>query len=479
MTQTTPVSPVLSVSSAQPRAWHTLACVVVGVFMVILDTTAVNVAFPTLQREFGATLPTAQLIVSLYVLVLGVTTPLAGYLADRYGLKRMYRLGLVLFVTGSALCGFAPTLVALILARTVQGIGGGITQPSGVALLYRAFPPTQIGRAFGVFGIAMLVGPALGPVLGGWLVDLGLWRWIFFINVPFGVAAIIAGRTWLHEWKPERKPTFDPLGMVLSTVGFGALLVSAAEARQIGLFAPQVLFFFLLGITALVALWIHSRRISEPLLEMRLLDQPVFLTATIVGYIGVVALFAAQFLLPLYLEQSRGLPPGEVGWILLSQPLAAAVASPLAGRLYDRIGPRPIAAMGFLLLVLSTWGLVQLTDTTSLNWIRVLLAVRGLAFGMTIQTTFTTALATVPRDRVARASALISATRFSVQAIAVAVLGSIVAGATVGGVPLIRDFAAAYGVTLAFAAAALVFALWLPGWPRPWAGRAGLGAGER
>lgn len=483
---TTPLPEAIALKGApvqSDRPWHTLACVVVGVFMVILDTTAVNVAFPTLQREFGATITSAQWIVSLYVLVLGVTTPLAGYLAERYGLKRMYLLGLGLFVLGSTLCGIAPSLEALIIARAVQGVGGGITQPSGMALLYRAFPPNRIGRAFGIFGLALLVGPALGPVLGGWLVDLGHWRWIFFINLPFGVAGIIVGRHWLHEWRPERRPAFDLLGVILSTVGFGALLVGAAEARQLSLFAAQVSISFAIGIVALISLWVHSRRIEEPLLELRLLDNPVFLIANVVGYIGVVALFAAQFLLPLYLEQIRSLSPGQVGWILLSQPLAAAFASPLAGRLYDRIGPRPIAATGFLLLVLSTWGLVQLTPTTPVGWIKFLLVIRGLAFGFTIQTTFTTALATVSRDRVARASALVSATRFSIQAIAVAVLGSIVAGTTAGGVPLMRDFAAAYGVTLIFALLALMFAFALPGWPKPWGGRVGLGpeqvSGER
>lgn len=468
-------APAPSAATEGQRPWHTLGCVVVGVFMVILDTTAVNVAFPTLQREFGATITSAQWIVSLYVLVLGVTTPLAGYLADRFGLKRMYILGLGLFVLGSFFCGLAPSLEALVLARAVQGIGGGITQPSGTALLYRAFPPNQIGRAFGIFGVALLVGPALGPVLGGWLVDLGHWRWIFFINVPFGVAGVVASSRWLREWRQERRPAFDGAGVLLSTIGFGALLVGAAEARQLGLDSPRVALSFAVGIPALLVLWFYSRRVQQPLLELRLLDNPVFLTANLVGYVGVVALFAAQFLLPLYLEQLRGISPGEVGWILLSQPLAAAFASPLAGRLYDRIGPRPIATMGFLLLVLSTWGLVQLTPTTPINWIKFLLVIRGLAFGLTIQTTFTTALATVSRDRVARASALVSATRFSIQAIAVAVLGSIVAGRHAGDALLIRDFAAAYGLTLAFAVAALLFSLLLPGWPKTWSGRAALG----
>lgn len=457
--------------------WRTLACVVVGVFMVILDTTVVNVAFPTLQREYGAPITDAQWIVSLYVLVLGVTTPLAGFLADRFGVKRMYLLGLGLFVAGSAACGLAPTLPALIAGRILQGIGGGITQPSGTALLYRAFPPSAIGRAFGYFGLALLVAPAAGPVLGGWLVDHGLWRWIFFLNIPVGLAGLVAGRAWLAEWRLPEAPALDWRGLALSTLGFGALLAAAGEGRQLGLTDPVVVSLLGAGALALGALWLHARRVEHPILELRLFAQPVFAAANLVGWIGVVGLFAAQFLLPLYLELLRGLSPGEVGLLLLAQPLAAAVASPLAGRLYDRIGPRPLAVSGFLALTLSTWGLVGLSTTSSLGLIRFLLVLRGFAFGLTIQTTFTTALAVVPRERVARASALISSTRFAIQALAVAALGTIVSGTGTQALPRLQDFALAYAVTLVFAAAACALALRLPGWPAPWGGRAALAGG--
>src|SRR5512134_440106 len=290
--------------------WKTLACVVTGVFMVILDTTAVNVAFPTLQREYGASLQSAQWIVSLYVLVLGITTPLAGWLADRFGLRRMFLLGLSLFTLGSILCGLAPSLPLLIAARAVQAVGGGITQPSGTALLYRAFPPSQIGRAFGVFGLALLVGPALGPVLGGALVDWGLWRWIFFINVPIGCAALVAGSRWLGEWRRPETPALDRFGLVLSTLGFGAILLAAASARAQGLWSPLVVSSFAVGVVALTTLWMVEHRSSAPLFDVDLLKNRVFITANVVGYVGMVGLFAAQFLLPLFLESIRQLSPG-------------------------------------------------------------------------------------------------------------------------------------------------------------------------
>ena len=283
-----------------PRPWHTLACVVTGVFVVLLDTTAVNVAFPTLQRQFSATLTQSQWIVSLYVLVIGITTPVAGWLADRFGVKQMFLVGLGLFTLGSAACGMAPSLPWLIASRVVQGIGGGITQPAGMALLYRAFPPERIGRAFGVFGIALLVAPALGPVLGGALVDAGHWRWIFYLNLPVGAFGIFAGLRWLEEWKRPNTPGLDWTGVVLSSIGFGALLYAAATGRIHGFRAPEVLVTGVAGIVALIILWVVERRSAAPLLDVSLVRNPIFVTALFVGYVGVVGLFAAQFLVWLF-----------------------------------------------------------------------------------------------------------------------------------------------------------------------------------
>ena len=158
------------------QKWKVLITVMFGLFMVILDSTIINIAFPTLRRVFGASLADAQWVISIYVLALGITTPVSGYLADRFGIKRVYLLGLAIFVFGSFLCGIAPSLGLLIAARALQGFGGGIAQPLGPAQLYRAFPGKEQGAAFGILGIALVVAPALGPILGGWLVDLNLWR---------------------------------------------------------------------------------------------------------------------------------------------------------------------------------------------------------------------------------------------------------------------------------------------------------------
>src|ERR1044071_270035 len=216
------------------QKWKVLISVMFGIFMIILDSTIVNVAFPTLRREFGATLADAQWVLSIYVLALGVTTPVSGFLADRFGIKRMYLFGLSLFTLGSILCGFAPNLWMLIVARAIQGIGGGIAQPLGPAQLFRAFPPKEQGTALGLFGIALVFAPALGPILGGWLVDINLWRLIFFINIPIGILGVILGSRFLLDYQVQRKPAFDPLGLITAVIGFGSVLYAATIAESNG-----------------------------------------------------------------------------------------------------------------------------------------------------------------------------------------------------------------------------------------------------
>src|SRR5215212_5944305 len=202
--------------------WKVLISVIFGIFMIILDTTVVNVAFQTIRSEYNTSLNISQWIISIYVLALGIGTPMSGYLADRFGIKRMYVGGLATFVLGSLLCGLAPTLSSsiwlLIAARALQGLGGGIAQPLGSALLFRTFPPKEQGTALGIFGIALVAAPALGPILGGLLVDANLWRFIFFINIPIGIVGVTMGYRFLRDERPTGTAALDPLGLGLAVI---------------------------------------------------------------------------------------------------------------------------------------------------------------------------------------------------------------------------------------------------------------------
>jgi DHA2 family multidrug resistance protein len=419
-----------SVTGNKPRGleqkWKVLISVMFGIFMIILDSTIVNISFPTLRREFGATLAQAQWVLSIYVLSLGVTTPVSGYLADRFGIKRIYLLGLGIFVFGSFLCGLAPSLGWLIAARALQGFGGGIAQPLGPAQLYRAFPPKEQGTALGYFGIALVFAPALGPILGGWLVDINLWRLIFFINIPIGILGVILGSRFLLDYQVERKPSFDPLGLITAVIGFGSVLYAASIAETSGWTGSTTLMYFGIGVAALLAHVIIELYVAkEPMTFLRLFSNRIFLNAALVGYVATVALFGAEFLMPVYLQAFRGRTALEAGFILLAVAVTSGIMTPLAGRIYDRIGPRMNLIVGFGVLCINTWQLSKIEALTPMPYIIFLLALRGFAVGLTLQTSFVAALSSVPLNNLPRGSSLLNSTRFVVQAVSVAALATI------------------------------------------------------
>jgi EmrB/QacA subfamily drug resistance transporter len=411
------------------QKWKVLITLMIGVFMIILDSTIVNIAFPTLRLAFGANLADAQWVISIYVLALGITTPVSGFLADRFDIKKVYLAGLGLFTVGSFLCGLAPNLGLLIAARALQGIGGGVAQPLGAAQLYRTFPPKEQGKAFGIFGISLVVAPALGPLLGGWLVGAQLWRVIFFVNVPIGILAVSLGTSFLVDYKNERRPIFDPLGLITAIIGFGAVLYAASIAESYGWTGGITLVVLVAGMLVLVGHVIFELKFAkQPLMSLRLFGNPTFLNASLVGFVATVALFGAEFLMPLYLQSFRGRTALEAGIILLGVAATSAFATPLAGRLYDRIGPRIILIVGFIILAINTWQLSQIKANTSIAFIVFLLALRGLAVGLTLQTSYVTALGSIPHPILPRGSSLMNSTRFVVQAIAVASLATILVG---------------------------------------------------
>jgi len=408
------------------QKWKVLISVMFGIFMIILDATVVNVAFPTLRREFGATLAQAQWVLSIYVLSLGVTTPVSGFLADRYGIKRVYLLGLALFVLGSFFCGIAPSLGWLIAARALQGFGGGIAQPLGPAQLYRAFPPKEQGTALGYFGIVLVFAPALGPILGGWLVDQNIWRVIFFINIPIGILGVLLGSRFLLDYQVERKPAFDPLGLITAVIGFGSVLYAASIAETNGWTGSTTLLLLGIGVFVLIVHSIIELYVAkEPMTNLRLFGNPIFLNAALVGYVATVALFGAEFLMPIYLQAFRGRTAFQTGLILLGVAVTSGIATPLAGRLYDKIGPRMNLIVGFAILCVNTWQLSKIEADTPISYIFFLLALRGLAVGLTLQTSFVAALSSIPLNFLPRGSSLLNSTRFVVQAVAVASLATI------------------------------------------------------
>jgi len=435
-------NPSALVSNQKPSGnkWLVLSTVIFGFFMVLLDTTVILVAFQALHQEFGGSLNESQWIISVYIMAMGIIMPLAGFLADRLGSKKVYLAGLGLFSLGSLLCGLSSSLYMLIAFRVIQGIGGGIAMPLGVSLLLQAFPTEEHGTALGYYGIVSLVAPALGPILGGWLVNLNLWRVIFFINPPIGLLGVLLGMRFLREHKGQKHYPLDVPGIITEIIGFGAILYAASIAAVSGWTSGTTLAWFGVGAVGLVAFVLVELFVAkEPLLDLRLFGNRIFLNASLLSYVSVIALFGAEFLLPIYLQELRGRSPLETGFILLPMAITSGILVILSGRIYDKIGPRPLMISGFAILAVNTWQLSLIRADTSIGWIIFLLSIRGIALGLTAQTTMVTALSVVPARYLHRGSSLSSATRQVVQAIGVAFLATILASALSPAVQNLQD----------------------------------------
>ena len=354
----------------------------------------------------------------------------------------------------------------------LQGLGAGVLTPISLALLLSVFPRDQRGLAFGIFGIPLVVAPALGPVLGGYLVEHFDWRYIFWINVPFGLLGLFLAWRWLVETQRVAKSKLDIVGILLSSVAFASVLYAASEVSTRGWNDPLVLSLFGGGVLALVLFAVHELRSQDPIVDLRLFKNRIFTISNIVGWVSVLALFGAEFLMPLYLQSLRGLSPFETGLMLLPLAITSGIVAPIAGVLYDRIGARPLLVLGFALIMFNTWQLSQIKLDTSYWEIGWLLAIRGVGLGLIIQPTLNAALSVVSGKAVRRATSLVNASRQIFLSLGVALLASILQSHIQGfGIPnpreVLQGFEAAYLITFWAAVASFCLSLLTPGWPAP------------
>ena len=379
--------------------------VVLGAIMSILDTTVVNVAINTLSRDFDTDLATIQWIVTGYTLALATVIPITGWAADRFGTKRLYILAIVLFVGGSALCGAAWSAESLIFFRVLQGLGGGMLMPAGMTILTRAAGPQRVGRVMAIIGVPMLLGPILGPILGGWLVDEVSWRWIFFINLPIGVVALILSFRILDRDEPRPGERFDVLGLALLSPGLALMIYGLAESASSGGFgATEVWAPALIGAALVVGFVLHALRTPYALIDMRLFKNRTFSAASATLMLMIISVFGAMLLLPLYLQAVRGESAFDSGLLLAPQGIGAMIVMPIAGQLADRTGVGKVVIPGLLILLASSLGLTQLSGDTSYWTLSGVLFVMGVGMGFSMMPLMTGALQTLRRVQIARAS---------------------------------------------------------------------------
>src|SRR5579883_1249862 len=389
--------------------WNVLWVVSLGALMSILDSTVVNIALPKLMNVFSADVHRAQWILTGYLLALAIVIPLTGYLDETFGGKRIYILTLALFTGASALCGLSWSLEALILFRILQGLGGGLLMPLGMSMVLREFPPSERGTALSLIGIPLMLGPALGPTFGGFLVEYVDWRLIFYINVPIGIVTMILAWRILHDTPTDRDQSLDVPGILLAAIGNASLLLGIDNGPTDGWGSTWVVAELVIGVLCLAAFVVVELRAQQPLLELRLFRIVNFSTAIFVTLIVQIGLFGATFLLPVFLQNLRGLGAMQTGMLLIPQAITVALIMPISGRIFDRFGPTVVLVPGIALLTYATYLFSNLSLNTTNTQIISILMLRGVGMGLAMMPATTAAMNAAPRHLIPRATALANA----------------------------------------------------------------------
>ncbi len=374
--------------------------------MSILDTTIVNVALDTLGRDLHATLASVQWVTTGYLLSLSIVIPLTGWAIERFGAKRLWMTSVLVFLVGSALAGMAWNIQSLILFRVLQGFGGGMIMPVGQTILAQAAGPHRMGRVMSIIGVPMMLGPVLGPVLGGVLVQDISWRWIFYVNIPIGAAALVIAAKVLPRPSVPGHHRLDGVGLALLSPGLAILVYGLSEASSGGGFASgKALAPIVAGLALTAAFVAHSaRRGPNALIDVKLFRDVPFSAGAATSFLFGVALFGAMILLPLYYQIVRGEGALATGLLLTPQGVGMALVMPISGRMTDRVGAGKIVPVGLAITLLGTLPYCLVGAHTPYGLLLGALFVRGFGMGFVMMPAMAAAYATLGRDAVPRAT---------------------------------------------------------------------------
>jgi EmrB/QacA subfamily drug resistance transporter len=468
------------------------AVVVLGTIMTVLDLTIVNVALPTLGSDLNTSISTIQWVLTGYTLAFASVIPLTGWATERFGAKRVWLASLLLFMLGSALAGAAWSVGSLIGFRVLQGLGAGMILPVGQTILAQKAGPRRMGRVMSVIGVPMLLAPVFGPVIGGAIINVTTWRWIFFINLPVAVAAVFAAHRLLPDARPQHRQPLDLRGLVLLSPGIALFLYGMSEAgNRGGLGSARTVVAAVAGLLLLALfVWHAIAHGATALIDLSLFSRRGFATAAALNLLLGVALFGSLILLPLYYQIVRHENPLHTGLLLTPQNIGAALSMPLAGALTDRIGARLVVSTGMVVALLGTLAYTQVGAGTSYLYLAAALLVVGLGIGSTIMPSMAAAFQTLTRAETPRATSAINAIQRIAGAIGTAVLAIVLQREIAANLPsthgsiqaiaalnqaqrpttapaLANAFGASFWVAVGLIAAALVPALLLPRLPRP------------
>lgn len=423
----TPVqkSPTQAPEVNYQHKWLVLLSTGSGILLTTLDTSIVNTGLPTLSRYFNADLASVQWVVLAYLLTVTTLMLSIGRLADMVGKKRIYNLGFIVFIIGSALCGFSSTLTMLIVSRVVQGIGAAMVMALGMAIVTEAFPANERGRALGINGSIVSVGIITGPSLGSLIIDQFSWHWVFFINLPVGIIGTLLVHRFVPHYEPKGRQIFDLKGSLLMFAGLLSLLLALTFGQHLGFTAPLILALFASFLVCLVLFIKVEQTTEQPLIDMNIFRSRLLTINLATGFLTFIAMGGTNILMPFYLQNVMMVSLRTMGVLMAVHPALMGITAPFSGRLSDKYGSRPIAVIGLAVLILG-YGLVSTlrVDTPWWGYVWRMLPI-GLGMGIFQSPNNSAVMGSAPRERLGVVSSMLSVTRTLGTTTGVATLGSI------------------------------------------------------
>jgi EmrB/QacA subfamily drug resistance transporter len=370
------------IKSQEKAPYGVIAILFIGAFVAILNETFLNVALPSIMNEFGVRPATVQWLATGYMLVNGILIPASAFFIQRFTNRTIFITAMSLFTLGTLLASLSPTFSVLLIARLIQASGSAIMMPLLMNVMLVAFPIEKRGQVMGIFGLVMIVAPAIGPTLSGFIVEHFSWRMLFDIILPFSIMSLVYAIFRLKNFTPQQKIKLDIFSIVLSSIGFGGLLYGFSSAGEMGWSNPIVYGTIIAGTVGLVLMITRQLRLKEPLLEFRIFKYPMFTLSSAISVTISLALFSGMILIPLYIQTVRGFSPTEAGLLMLPGALVMGIMSPISGRLFDKHGARNMAVIGLFLIAATTLVFSNLSMTTPYLLVAVIFSIR--AFGMSL-----------------------------------------------------------------------------------------------
>ncbi|HDF5853418.1 TPA: DHA2 family efflux MFS transporter permease subunit [Staphylococcus aureus] len=399
-----------------------LAALLFGMFIAILNQTLLNVALPKINTEFNISASTEQWLMTGFMLVNGILIPITAYLFNKYSYRKLFLVALVLFTIGSLICAISMNFPIMMVGRVLQAIGAGVLMPLGSIVIITIYPPEKRGAAMGTMGIAMILAPAIGPTLSGYIVQNYHWNVMFYGMFIIGIIAILVGFVWFKLYQYTTNPKADIPGIIFSTIGFGALLYGFSEAGNKGWGSVEIETMFAIGIIFIILFVIRELRMKAPMLNLEVLKFPTFTLTTVINMVVMLSLYGGMILLPIYLQNLRGFSALDSGLLLLPGSLIMGLLGPFAGKLLDTIGLKPLAIFGIAVMTYATWELTKLNMDTPYMTIMGIYVLRSFGMAFIMMPMVTAAINALPGRLASHGNAFLNTMRQLAGSIGTAIL---------------------------------------------------------